>query len=186
MSISLIIKCGENTTKFLIKPKLTFGRSKTDVDISIDDKRISSKHLEITYENREIIIKDLKSTNGTYINNQKIELPQRLFVYETVRIGNCYITINVDDLTDLELKEHTKEIDHEFDSGEVTKTNTKLADQTSFLSIGNKLSLQQLKPRHELKKDSTKPRPMAKRKKKPKEEVEEDNTVMTKIFKFFK
>ncbi|MEH0860165.1 FHA domain-containing protein [Halobacteriovorax sp. DPLXC-1] len=184
MSISLVIKCGENTAKFLIKPKITFGRSKSAVDISVDDKKISSKHLEITHEKKnEIIVKDLNSTNGTFINNKKIEGSHRLYVYETVRIGNCYITICLDDLTELELKSLTRPIEEHFENGEVTQTNTNLADQTSFLAINNKLSLQSPKLRGDIKKKAQTKKPA--KKKKPKE-PEEDKTVMTKIMKFFK
>lgn len=186
MSISLIVKCGDNTAKLLIKPRISFGRSKTAVDISIDDKKISSKHLEITHEKKnEIIVKDLNSTNGTYINNQKVEEETRLYIYETVRIGNCYITICLDDLTELELEALTRPIvtDFDEDSGELTQTNTNLADQTSFLAINNKLSLQSPRLRGDIKRKAQTKKPA--KKKKPKED-EEDKTVMTKIIKFFK
>lgn len=183
MSISLIIKSGENKAKVLIKPRLTFGRSKSSVDISIDDSKISSKHLEITYENKEIHIKDLGSTNGTYVNNRKIE-GHRLYVYETVRIGNCLITICLEDLTDIEFKQFTRPVDPNQAVEDVTSTSTVLADQTGFLAL-NGLSIEQPKLRGG---DKSKPKPVKKVKKKvkPKKKEEEDKTVMTKIMKLFK
>ncbi|POB13288.1 FHA domain-containing protein [Halobacteriovorax sp. DA5] len=184
MSISLIIKSGENKAKVLIKPKLSFGRSKSSVDISIDDSKISSKHLEITYHNKEIIVKDLGSTNGTYINNKKLIDEQRLYIYETVRIGNCIICIDLNDLTDIEYKFLTKPVDANEISHNSTQTSTVLSDQTGFLAL-NQLSLEKQKLRAEINKKQPiqKVRKKVAKKKKPEPE---DKTVMTKILKFFK
>ncbi|MFG1493201.1 FHA domain-containing protein [Halobacteriovorax sp. ZH4_bin.1] len=184
MSISLIIKSGENKAKVLIKPKLSFGRSKSSVDISIDDSKISSKHLEITYKDKEIVVKDLGSTNGTFINNKKVTSDQRLYIYETIRIGNCIICIDLNDLTDIEYKFLTRPIDPNEDAHENTQTSTALADQTGFLALNN-LSLEKQKVKAEVNKKQ--PIQRTKKKVTKKKRVEpEDKTVMTKILKFFK
>lgn len=182
MSISLVIKCGDNKAKVLMKPKLTFGRSKSSVDISIDDTKISSKHLEITYENKKIIVRDLGSTNGTYVNNKKITEHQ-LFIYETVQIGNCLITISLDDLTAIEQKSLTRPIDPNDPGEDLTSTSTVLADKTGFLAL-NDLSLEQRALRGE-----NRPRPNSRPKKtemKKKSKKEEEKTVMTKLFNILK
>ena len=54
--------------------KYTIGRSKKKVDISIQDITISRIHSEfIFYDKDKIMIKDFNSSNGTYINKQRIE-----------------------------------------------------------------------------------------------------------------
>ena len=54
------------------KPYILIGRGK--VDLIIPDKEISRKHLAIEVRNEKIILRDLGSTNGTFIDNKKISL----------------------------------------------------------------------------------------------------------------
>ncbi len=54
------------------KPYILIGRGK--VDLIIPDKEISRKHLAIEIRNDKIILRDLGSTNGTFIDNKKISL----------------------------------------------------------------------------------------------------------------
>ncbi|RKY94595.1 MAG: hypothetical protein DRQ13_08055, partial [Ignavibacteriae bacterium] len=50
---------------------LTVGRSPQS-DIVIDNKKVSSNHAQFKILNNEIILKDVGSTNGTYVNGEKI------------------------------------------------------------------------------------------------------------------
>ena len=57
-----------------IGKKYTIGRSKRKVDIIIQDSNISRVQSEIIfYDKDKIMIKDLDSSNGTFINKIKIE-----------------------------------------------------------------------------------------------------------------
>ena len=56
------------------KKKYTIGRSKKEVDLPLNIKLLSRKHAELIYYNSEtIMVKDLGSRNGTFINKLKIE-----------------------------------------------------------------------------------------------------------------
>lgn len=56
------------------KKKYIIGRSKKEVDIALSVKLLSRKHAElIYYDSKTIMIKDLNSRNGTFINKVKIE-----------------------------------------------------------------------------------------------------------------
>ncbi|HLT40716.1 MAG TPA: GGDEF domain-containing protein, partial [Enhygromyxa sp.] len=48
---------------------LTIGRSR-DNDICIDEKGVSRKHCELGIEKRGAYLRDLRSTNGTFVNDQ--------------------------------------------------------------------------------------------------------------------
>ena len=66
----------EPINKYNIIPKKLYliGRSKKDCDLVLDEKLLSRKHAELIYNNKnEIIIRDLDSRNGTYINKNRIE-----------------------------------------------------------------------------------------------------------------
>ena len=53
--------------------KYTIGRSKKEADIALNDKLLSRKHAELVYyDNKTIMIKDLDSRNGTYLNKERI------------------------------------------------------------------------------------------------------------------
>ena len=57
-----------------IGKKYTIGRSKKKVDISIKDTLISRIQSEIIfYDKDKIMVKDCNSSNGTYINRERIE-----------------------------------------------------------------------------------------------------------------
>jgi len=71
--IKLILQEAEKTIREypLDKDIMTIGRDK-DCDISIDDVGISRQHAKIRKE-EEYIIEDTQSSNGTFVNNSKIE-----------------------------------------------------------------------------------------------------------------
>lgn len=57
---------------YVLQPKTTIGRS-AECDITIDSELLSRRHAEIFIENNELRIVDLGSSNGTYLNGDKIE-----------------------------------------------------------------------------------------------------------------
>ena len=64
------------------KKKYTIGRSKNDVDLSLNLKLLSRKHAElIYYDSNTIMVKDLESRNGTFINKIKIEPLKETFFF---------------------------------------------------------------------------------------------------------
>ena len=77
--------------KIEVGKKYNIGRSKKKVDISIQDITISRNHSEfIFYDKDKIMIKDLNSSNGTYINNVRIEPNQENYfsIRDHLSIGN--------------------------------------------------------------------------------------------------
>ena len=53
----------------------------------IDDPGISRKHLEIDINDGNVIARDLGSTNGTVVNQQRLDAPMILGSRVPVRIG---------------------------------------------------------------------------------------------------
>jgi hypothetical protein len=64
----------------------TLGRG--DVEIRLDDPFASSRHARITREGQVVVIEDLGSTNGTYLNEQPLNGPQPLHEGDRIRIGD--------------------------------------------------------------------------------------------------
>jgi len=65
----------------------TFGRGPQN-DVDINDPRVSRKHCQIINDNGGFVIRDLGSTNGTYVNGSRINGERSLSLYDTVRIGD--------------------------------------------------------------------------------------------------
>lgn len=65
----------------------TLGRG--DVEIQLDDPFASSQHARITRQGRTMVIEDLGSTNGTYLNEDPLTGPQPLHDEDRIRIGDC-------------------------------------------------------------------------------------------------
>lgn len=81
---------GVVANKFDIESGLKFGRS-SDNQVHIDDLEVSTKHAQIICdvdnEGHPIyFLEDLHSTNGTFINEEKIQ-KQQLHHKDNIRIG---------------------------------------------------------------------------------------------------
>lgn len=70
--------------------KVNIGRDKAN-DIVINDSKVSRKHLEIKYENGHFSLKDLGSTNGTFVNGKKIDTETEIFIGDNVKIGDIVL-----------------------------------------------------------------------------------------------
>ena len=69
----------------------TIGRAE-DSDIIINDPFISSKHALITKRGRNLIIQDLHSTNGSFINDKRVKRPTKLKENDEIRLGTKKFT----------------------------------------------------------------------------------------------
>ena len=65
----------------------TLGRG--DVEIRLDDPYASSRHARISRQGHVLVIEDLGSTNGTYLNEEPLNGPQPLHPGDHIRIGDC-------------------------------------------------------------------------------------------------
>lgn len=69
----------------LDKPQVTIGR-KMDNDVVIDNLAVSGHHARVVEENGTHFVEDTGSTNGTFLNETKIE-KQRLQPGDQIRVG---------------------------------------------------------------------------------------------------
>ena len=72
---------------------LTIGRT-PDNQLAVNDIKASSHHAEIRPDGQGYSIIDLGSTNGTYVNGQRLErgMPRQLNPGDTIRIGDTPYT----------------------------------------------------------------------------------------------
>jgi hypothetical protein len=77
----------EPGTAYDVSNGATLGRG--DVEIRLEDPFASSSHARITRQGQMVVIEDLGSTNGTYLNEEPLGGPQPLHSGDHIRIGDC-------------------------------------------------------------------------------------------------
>jgi len=85
--------------EYVLKPgKSTIGR-KTDNDVPIPDESASRVHAELIYDQKAntVVVRDLNSTNGTFVNRERITQPRTLTPDDQIRIGQHIITLTKQD-----------------------------------------------------------------------------------------
>lgn len=111
MAIYLIVQDGEEESRVRLTQKPFFIGRSSKCHLTLQDSMISGKHLavKINSENR-VVIKDLETTNGTYLNGNKI---QETFMYieDFVQIGKVKISIDDSEMSAKELGLHKRDFE---------------------------------------------------------------------------
>jgi pilus assembly protein CpaF len=79
--------------------EITIGRVDEN-DICLPKGNISKKHTKVVVKDGKIIVLDLKSTNGTYVNGKKLAGPQVIRPSDKVYIGDFILNIEPPDFAD--------------------------------------------------------------------------------------
>ena len=80
------------------RDEITIGRKKSNT-IHIDNLQVSNKHARIIKHGDNYFIEDLKSTNGTFLNNEKIA-KEPLRDKDIITIGKHTLVIHLEDKKD--------------------------------------------------------------------------------------
>ena len=75
-----------NGQRWLISKVLLIGRDET-CDIVVADRQVSRQHAKLTRKQEGVILEDLGSKNGTYLNNQRVNSPVLLHDGDLVQIA---------------------------------------------------------------------------------------------------
>ena len=88
---SLVIRSGPGAGRQLpLDRELIIGRA-AGADLVLDDPGISRRHLSARLEGGAIVVEDLGSSNGTYVNGRRIAGAVELAPGDEVRLGNTAI-----------------------------------------------------------------------------------------------
>ena len=69
----VVITVGFNDISFEVKPEKSSVGRLPDNQLSLPEPSVSSRHCELYAKGDEIIVKDLNSTNGSFINEKQLE-----------------------------------------------------------------------------------------------------------------
>jgi len=80
------------TTITLADQQITIGRA-ADATLVLTDDYASTRHARLFPQNGEWIVEDLGSTNGTYLDRQKVTQPMPVPVGVPIRIGKTVLEL---------------------------------------------------------------------------------------------
>ena len=78
--------------------EVMIGRD-TNCDLSVMDEALSAHHARIIFHHGQWWLEDLNSTNGTFLNHEKLIVPAVVITGDEFKCGNTFfnIRINLDD-----------------------------------------------------------------------------------------
>jgi len=93
-TFQMVMQTGPTPNKSftLSKQEIVIGRD-TNEDIVINVAEISRRHTRLSLEAKGYIIEDLGSTNGTFVNGNRLTGPQLLRTGDTVNLGDAVTLI---------------------------------------------------------------------------------------------
>ncbi|EOR25204.1 FHA-domain containing secreted protein [Clostridium sartagoforme AAU1] len=92
-----VLSTGENSNLeegsiLLLRGTITIGRREGNT-IKLDDQYASGNHAKIIVKNNEIVIEDLNSTNGIFINDERINEFAKIRANDKIRIGSAIFKV---------------------------------------------------------------------------------------------
>jgi len=91
---TLVVTAGalKGTSLDLAQQQITLGRA-NDATLVLNDDYASSRHARIFPQDGQWIVEDLGSTNGTYLDRQKVTRPTPVPVGVPIRIGKTVLEL---------------------------------------------------------------------------------------------
>lgn len=80
------------------KPDLRIGRDPA-CEIQLSDDTVSNQHARLWYRNKQWWIEDLLSTNGTFLNDERVETPTILINEDEIRVGKVLLIVEIQPLS---------------------------------------------------------------------------------------
>jgi pSer/pThr/pTyr-binding forkhead associated (FHA) protein len=102
--ITLSIKSdhGKESKRQFSQPQIMIGRD-TKCDVFMTDEALSAHHARLTYHHGQWWLEDLNSTNGTFLNREKLTTPAVVITGDHFKCGNTVFGIGVEDSDGLSL-----------------------------------------------------------------------------------
>lgn len=97
-SVIITNQAGERSVKKLDKPDVSIGRDRSN-DVVLVRGNVSKVHAHLLHNRGSFVVVDNKSTNGTFVNGERIESPHVLNDNDKIFIGDFVLEVSQDDST---------------------------------------------------------------------------------------
>ncbi len=75
-----------------VESQMSVGRG-VECDVTVDDTYLSTRHAQFSYDDGDLLVEDLSSTNGTYVNQELIKHRTRLERGDIVQVGGVLFEV---------------------------------------------------------------------------------------------
>ncbi len=86
---------GRESTRHFNQSEIVIGRD-TNCDLSVMDEAMSAHHARVTFHHSQWWLEDLNSTNGIFLNQQKLTTPAVVISGDEFKCGNTVFSIRLD------------------------------------------------------------------------------------------
>jgi pSer/pThr/pTyr-binding forkhead associated (FHA) protein len=84
--------------RFPVSGSVSIGRD-ASAGIVIDDEQVSRRHAVVSLEDGGLVVHDLESTNGTWVNGERVVARQALAVGDRLQIGATVIELRTSEVS---------------------------------------------------------------------------------------
>jgi hypothetical protein len=95
MNAKLVVVQGAKKTTIRLRLPTVIGRS-PEAAVKVPSSLVSRRHCEIVRSGQELVVRDLGSANGTFVNEERIDEPTLLFEDDLLRIGPVVLQVSPD------------------------------------------------------------------------------------------
>jgi pSer/pThr/pTyr-binding forkhead associated (FHA) protein len=95
-SIGLRVEVGDTIETYHYQTfEIMIGRDPS-CECSLPSEKVSAKHARLSFHNNQWWIEDLKSTNGSFLNNEAVLVPTVVASGDFLQFGNASVTISME------------------------------------------------------------------------------------------
>ncbi len=97
MLLAVVVSSSSGAQRLVFdKVEITFGRVQGN-DVVLPYGNVSRRHARIVVRDDKVILVDLKSTNGTFVNGRRLISPLVISEHDRIAIGDFQITVEEED-----------------------------------------------------------------------------------------
>ncbi len=83
--------------EFVVHGELTLGREPGAEGMTIEDPGVSRRHVRVRVDGHTLVVEDLGSSNGTFVNGDQITTATRLGAGDLLQIGSSSLEVSAPD-----------------------------------------------------------------------------------------
>jgi pSer/pThr/pTyr-binding forkhead associated (FHA) protein len=96
ITLSIELEQGQATIRRFSQPEIMIGRD-PNCDLAMMDEALSAHHARLTYHHGQWWLEDLNSTNGTFLNRERLTTAAVVITGDRFKCGNIVFGIQLGD-----------------------------------------------------------------------------------------
>lgn len=94
IGLQMVTGDGTSSQLYFARADASIGRDPAS-EVHLEDEAISARHARFSYHHGQWWVEDLNSTNGTYLNGERLKIPAVVMTGDVVRCGGVTFTVSL-------------------------------------------------------------------------------------------